>query len=171
MAGRRAIFLDRDGTMIEDVGYPRDPLSVRLLPSAAVSLRALADAGFLLVIVSNQSGISRGWVRAGEAAAVHARLEELLAAEGVALDGTYYCPHAPDDGCECRKPSPTLILRAARDLGIDLSSSYVVGDQPRDVEAGRRAGCRTALIGTSGDANIVAPTWGSLVTMMLEDAA
>lgn len=123
----------------------------------------------MLVMVSNQSGIGRGLITPEEAAAVHARLEELLAAEGVALAGVYYCPHAPDAGCDCRKPSPGLLLRAASDLGIDLAGSYAVGDQPRDVEAGRRAGCRTALLGPSGDADIVAPDWGSLAPMMLRD--
>jgi rfaE bifunctional protein nucleotidyltransferase chain/domain len=147
---RAVVFLDRDGTLIEDLGYPRDPEAVRLLPGAAGALRALASAGFLLVIVSNQSGVGRGLITQEEAAAVHARLVSLFAAEGVNFDACLYCPHAPDAGCPCRKPSPGLLLRAAADLNIDLASSVMVGDKEGDAEAGLRAGCRAVLLGEGG---------------------
>ena len=115
MAGERAVvFLDRDGTVIEDLGYPREPERISLLPGAAEALRAFARAGLALVVVSNQSGIARGLVTGAEAQAVHERFVELLADEGVALDGAYYCPHGPDDGCECRKPAPGLLLAGRR---------------------------------------------------------
>jgi D-glycero-D-manno-heptose 1,7-bisphosphate phosphatase len=140
---RVAVFLDRDGTLIEDAGYPRDPALVRLLPGAAKSLRALAASGLVLVVVSNQSGVGRGLVTSGEAAAVRERFEECLRAGGVRLHASYYCPHAPWEGCPCRKPSPGMLLRAAEDLGIDLGRSFLVGDKTSDVEAGRRAGCST----------------------------
>lgn len=148
---RRALFLDRDGTIIVDVGYPRDPGQVALLPGAADALRELS-AHAALVIVSNQSGIARGRITPAEAVAVHARTVELLADAGVMLARAYYCPHGPDDGCRCRKPAPGMLLDAAADLGLDLARSIVVGDKASDVEAGRAAGCRAALRFAADDA-------------------
>ena len=139
----RALFMDRDGTVMVDVGYPRQPDDVELLPDAPPTLAKLHDLGFKLVVVSNQSGVGRGLVTADEASAVHERFVEALRASGVELDGAYYCPHAPDEGCSCRKPSPELLERAARELGLDLPESFMVGDRDSDLEAGRRAGCRT----------------------------
>ena len=150
--GRRpALFLDRDGTIMVDVGYPRDPARVELLPGAAAALAALAPHA-ALVIISNQSGLARGRITPAEAAAVHARLIELLAAAGVAIAGAYYCPHGPDHGCRCRKPAPGLLLDAAADLDLDLAASIVIGDKPSDVAAGRAAGCTAALLFAAADA-------------------
>ena len=137
---RRALFLDRDGTLIVDVGYPRDPAGVELLPGAAEALRALQDE-WALVVISNQSGIGRGMISEAEAAAVHDRFVAAFAAAGVRFAGFYYCPHAPDAGCACRKPAPGLLLDAARELGLDLARSVMLGDKPSDLEAGRAAGC------------------------------
>lgn len=148
---RPALFLDRDGTIIVDVGYPRDPARVELLPGAAEALAALAPHA-ALVIVSNQSGLARGKFTAAEAAAVHARVVEVLAAAGVTLAGSFYCPHGPDDGCRCRKPAPGLLLEAAAALELDLSASIVIGDKPSDVAAGRAAGCRAGLLFAPADA-------------------
>jgi D-glycero-D-manno-heptose 1,7-bisphosphate phosphatase len=145
MAAQRAIFLDRDGTLIVDVGYPRDPDRVELLPGAAAALRRLS-ARAALVIVSNQSGIARGLIAPDEARAVHDRMVACFADEGVAFAGAYYCPHAPDDECACRKPQPGLLLQAARELDLDLPRSVMVGDKPTDVEVGRAAGCGAALL-------------------------
>lgn len=147
----KAVFLDRDGTVIEDVGYPRDPEQVRLLPGAAEALERLRRAGFALVVVSNQSGIGRGLVTEEEAAAVHRRFVSALAERGIELAGAFYCPHAPADGCSCRKPSPELLRRAADELHLDLECSFMVGDKDSDVEAGRRAGCAAVLIASTGD--------------------
>jgi histidinol-phosphate phosphatase family protein len=144
---RPALFLDRDGTLIEDVGYPRDPRRVRLLPAAAKALARLAAAGFALVIVSNQAGVGRGLVSRAEAEAVHAEVLRRFAAAGVSFDGAYYCYHAPDDGCGCRKPAPGLLLRAAAELGLDPGRSFMVGDKPIDLAAGAAAGCRGILFG------------------------
>lgn len=141
---RRALFLDRDGTLIVDVGYPRDPDAVVLLPGAAEALRAV-PADVALVIVSNQSGLARGRITLDEAAAVAARVEALFAADGVRFAGAYHCPHGPDDGCACRKPAPGMLLQAARDLDLELAASIMVGDKPSDVEAGRAAGCAASL--------------------------
>jgi histidinol-phosphate phosphatase family protein len=145
---RPALFLDRDGTLIEDVGYPRDPRRVSLLPGAAAALRRLSQAGFALVIVSNQSGVGRGLISRAEAAAVHAEVVRRFLTVGVTFDGAYYCYHAPDEGCPCRKPAPGLLLRAAAELGLDLDRSILVGDKCSDVEAAAAAGCRGILLGS-----------------------
>jgi len=154
--GRPAVLLDRDGTLIVDVGYPRDPAAVELLPGTPGALRAFREAGFALVVVSNQSGVARGIVSPAEAAAVHARLLERLAEDGIELDGAYYCFHGPGDGCDCRKPEPGMLLRAADELGLSLGRSVMVGDKPSDVEAGRAAGCRSLLHEGDWDAVLAA---------------
>lgn len=134
-AGRPAVFLDRDGTLIVERGYLADPEGVELLPGAAAALRRLATAGYRLVVVTNQSGIARGLYTLAEFHAVQRRVEERFAAEGVRFDGVYFCPHHPDvtGACACRKPGPELYLRAARELGIDLARSVYVGDKLSDV--------------------------------------
>jgi D-glycero-D-manno-heptose 1,7-bisphosphate phosphatase len=166
---RRAVFLDRDGTLIEDVGYPRDPEAVRLVDGAADALEALRRAGFALVVVSNQSGIGRGLISRAEADAVHRRFVGELSALGVEPDDVRYCPHAPDEGCMCRKPQAGLLLDSARELELDLGRSFMVGDKPIDVEAGRRAGCRTIVLGGGdGDgADYVAAGWPDAVEYVL----
>ncbi|MGE3455243.1 MAG: D-glycero-alpha-D-manno-heptose-1,7-bisphosphate 7-phosphatase [Kofleriaceae bacterium] len=141
----RALFLDRDGTLIVDVGYPRDPDRVALVPGVVEALRELQQQ-FALVIVSNQSGLARGKLTRAEADAVHARVVELFAAEGVQFAGARYCFHGPDDGCSCRKPAPGMLLDAAKTLELDVASSVMIGDKLSDVDAGRAAGCRTALL-------------------------
>jgi D-glycero-D-manno-heptose 1,7-bisphosphate phosphatase len=140
----RALLLDRDGTLIVDVGYPRDPERVELLPGCAEALRELQQS-FALVIVSNQSGIGRGLIQPDEAVAVQARVIERFAAEGVRFAGAYLCPHAPEEDCECRKPAPGLLLQAARELGLELPRSVMIGDKHADVQAGWRAECGAAV--------------------------
>jgi len=172
---RPAVLLDRDGTLIEDQGYPRDPGRVRLLPGVAEALRSFKAAGLPLAVVSNQSGLGRGLVSPEGARAVHARLEELLAAEGVRLDGAYYCPHAPQEGCACRKPSPALLLRACADLGAAPALSFMVGDKPSDAEGGKRAGCSSVLLGTPpgepSEADFVAASWEQALAWIIVRAA
>jgi D-glycero-D-manno-heptose 1,7-bisphosphate phosphatase len=158
-------LLDRDGTIVHDRHYLRDPRDLELLPNAAEGLRLLADAGFGLVVVTNQSGVARGHFTAGELELQHARLRELLEAEGVALDAVYACPHGPDDGCACRKPAPGLILQAADELGLDLARSVAIGDTPRDAEAARRAGVRAVTIGAD------APDLLAAAELLLQDEA
>lgn len=154
-APRRALFVDRDGTLIVDVGYPRDPARVEPLPGAIDALRAL-QAQFAVVIISNQSGLGRGLITAAEARAVHDRVVEVFARGGVALAGAYYCPHAPDAGCPCRKPAPGLLLDAARELDLDLARSIMIGDKASDVAAGHAAGCgHTIRFGADADWSIV----------------
>jgi D-glycero-D-manno-heptose 1,7-bisphosphate phosphatase len=150
------VFLDRDNTLIEDPGYISDPDQVRVLDGVPAALRRLQDAGYRLVIVTNQSGIARGLLTENDLAAIHDKLRSLLRAEGVDVDAIYYCPYldGPEATCEAyrrdselRKPKPGMILLAARELGIDLGRSWMVGDSGRDVQAGRAAGCRTILVG------------------------
>ncbi|QEH34775.1 D-glycero-beta-D-manno-heptose-1,7-bisphosphate 7-phosphatase [Aquisphaera giovannonii] len=158
METHRAAFLDKDGTLVVDVPYNVDPDQIRLAPGAAEGLVLLRDAGFRLIVISNQSGVARGLFAEAAIAAVRGRLGELLGEIGVALDGFYYCPHHPQGvvpeyavACECRKPQPGMILAAARDHAIDLGRSWFLGDILDDVEAGRRAGCRTALIANGNE--------------------
>jgi len=144
---KRALFLDRDGTIIRDVGYPRDPALVEPLPGAAEGLRTAMDLGYALVIVSNQSGVARGIIAPEEAKAVEARVEEVFAAEGVRFAGAYFCFHGPEDACECRKPAPGMLQAAARDLGLELPRSLMIGDKTSDVLAGVSAGCEAVAFG------------------------
>lgn len=143
---RPVVFLDRDDTIIVDRGYLSDPAGVELLPGAAGALERLERAGYALVVISNQSAIGRGYCTAAGVEAVNRRVEEVLADHGVALAAIYYCPHAPGEGCGCRKPEPGLILQAARELGADLARSIMVGDKPGDAEAGKRAGCGRNIV-------------------------
>ena len=161
----RALLLDRDGTLIVDVGYPRDPARVEPLPGAIDALRAL-QSRFALVIVSNQSGLARGLISAAEAAAVHARVVERFGQAGVTFAGAYYCPHAPDAGCRCRKPAPGLLLDAARDLGLDLAASTMLGDKPSDLAAGRAAGCRTLAFGPATGAPHHCADWPAVTAAL-----
>jgi histidinol-phosphate phosphatase family protein len=119
---------------------------LRLLPGSAEALRRLKEAGYLVVVFTNQSGVGRGVMTAADVEVVNAHLGDVLAEGGASLDGVYFCPHVNEDGCECRKPKPGLLTRAAEELGIDLSRSWGVGDGARDLEAARAAGCRVVLV-------------------------
>lgn len=155
MKGKRpAVFLDRDGTIVRDAGYLRSPEGLLLLPGAAAAIRSLRDGGFAVVVTTNQSGIARGFFDEKTLSRIHARLQELLAAEGAGLDGIFFCPHHPEEGhppyrrdCDCRKPKPGLLLRAASVLNLDLARSYAVGDGTRDLEAALAAGVRFVSLG------------------------
>jgi histidinol-phosphate phosphatase family protein len=150
---RRAVFLDKDGTLIEDIPYNVDPQKIQLAPGAVEGLTALHENGYVLIVVSNQSGVAHGFFPERALRAVERSLRRQLAAVGVPLAGFYYCPHHPQGRvkdytgtCRCRKPAPGMLRRAAADLGIDLAESWMIGDILDDIEAGRRAGCRTVLI-------------------------
>ena len=182
--GRRpAVFLDRDGTLIEDVPYLDDPLGIRFLPGAAEALVRLRRAGFARVLVTNQSGIGRGFFTEDRLREIHAELEGRLAGVGASLDGNYYCPSAPsEEDCPDRKPAPGMLLRGAVELGIDLDASWMVGDKMSDVMAGLNAGCRSILLradegvaasdgpGTAGDGRfLVAADLAAAVDLILRD--
>lgn len=144
---RRAAFLDRDGTIIEDAHYLGDPAGVRLLPGAAEAIRRLNRANIPVVLVTNQSGIGRGLFSEADFQATQARLRELLAGWGARIDAVYHCPHAPDTGCGCRKPNAGMFVQAAREHGLDLARSWYVGDRVRDVAAGVELGGTGILVG------------------------
>ncbi|MBY0523845.1 MAG: HAD family hydrolase [Gemmataceae bacterium] len=142
------VLLDRDGTINVDRHYLADPDGLELLPHTLAGLQKLVEWSVGLVVVTNQSGIARGYFDQAALDAIHDRLRTLLARGGVALDGIYYCPHAAGDACDCRKPKPGLALRAAAELGFDLRRAFVIGDKPCDIELGRNVGATTILVRT-----------------------
>ena len=145
---RPAVFLDRDGTIIVERHYLSDPTLVELEDGAPAALRRLDEAGFILVVVSNQSGIGRGKFGIEAAHAVNDRVTELLGAENVKIAGWYMCPHHPDESCDCRKPATAMAHQAARDLDLDLSRSFVIGDKQSDIEFARAINSRGILVTT-----------------------
>ena len=156
---QKAIFLDRDGTINEYVGFLTEIKEFRLLDGVAEAIRKINASGYLAIVVTNQPIIARGEVSFTELQEIHNKMETLLGAEGAYIDAIYFCPHHPDKGfegerveykisCDCRKPKPGMLLKAAEDFNIDLSRSWMVGDGKNDVEAGKNAGCKTVLIGT-----------------------
>jgi histidinol-phosphate phosphatase family protein len=142
------VFVDRDGTINREVHHLSSPDQLELLPGAADGLRALCTAGHPLVVVSNQSPIGRGMFTEARLGEIHARLTEMLAAEGVRISGWYWCPHAPWEGCACRKPAPGMLFKARDEMGVILETSWVVGDRLSDLRAGRQVGARTILVAT-----------------------
>jgi D-glycero-D-manno-heptose 1,7-bisphosphate phosphatase len=145
---RRFVLLDRDGTINEEIGYVLSPDELRLIPGAAEGIRRLRALDLGLVVVTNQSPIGRGWITEDELDAVHARLRELLRAEGADIDAIEHCPHAPETGCRCRKPATGMVERAAAALGFDPGQSFVIGDHAGDMAMGRAVGARTVFVMT-----------------------
>jgi D,D-heptose 1,7-bisphosphate phosphatase len=150
---KRAVFLDKDGTVIDDVPYNVDPARLRLTRHAGPALRLMQRMGYRLIMVSNQSGVARGLFSEAALPPLFSALQGMLAQQGVTLDGWYWCPHHPQGAvagyameCGCRKPMPGMLQQAACEHDIELAQSWMVGDILNDVEAGRRAGCRTVLI-------------------------
>ena len=158
MSTRRAVFVDRDGVLIREVNHLTAPSQIEILPGVPEALRRLRDAGWAVVVITNQSVVARGMVTEEGLREIHATLESLLRARGAVLDAIYYCPHHPEGAvaayrivCDCRKPRAGLLLRAAADLGVDPAISVMVGDAASDIEAGRGAGCRTVLLRAAGE--------------------
>ena len=156
-SARRAAFLDRDGVLVDELDFLTDPERLVLLPGAARAVARLNASGLAVCCITNQSAIARGLLSEERLLAIHERLAELLAREGARLDGVFHCPHHPDVGparyriaCQCRKPAPGLILRAARELRLELATSWLVGDAARDLEAGRRAGLTRLVLVRTG---------------------
>ncbi len=146
MAGRRFVFVDRDGTLIEDRGFVHRIDDYAPLPGAIEGLRELQNAGFEIAVVTNQSGIGRGFLSEADFEALQSHLVQDFAKQGVRIEATYHCPHRPDEGCACRKPGTALLKRAEEELGATLEESYVIGDKPHDVEMARRAGCHSIYV-------------------------
>lgn len=163
-----AVFFDRDGVLIYDSGYLSSPNQVKLLPDAPALLKRIRDLGFRVIVITNQSGIGRGLFTHGQAAAVADRLTEVLAEQGASVDATYFCPHSPDDNCDCRKPKPGMLQRAARELNIDLSGSFMIGDRLSDCEAAQAAGCQPILLAETTPVFAVPASW--IVISRLADA-
>ncbi|MGC9454923.1 MAG: HAD-IIIA family hydrolase [Phycisphaerae bacterium] len=149
----KAVFLDRDDTIIEDPGYLSDPADVKLLPGADLAIKSLRQAGYKVIVVTNQSGIARGLLTEQRLEEIHDELRRQLDERGASVDAIYFCPYLPDApidkyavDSDLRKPKPGMLLKAAEEMDLDLHNSWAIGDSPRDVEAGRRAGCRTVRI-------------------------
>ncbi len=145
---RNFVVLDRDGTIIEECSYLSHPEQIKLIPGTAEALRELRQMGFGIVVITNQSAIGRGFFDEARLRQIHDRLYHMLEAEGVRLDGLYFCPHKPEDGCSCRKPGVSLIEKASRDLFFDPKTSIVIGDKASDIEMGRRVRATTFLVRT-----------------------
>ena len=150
-----AVFVDRDGTLNEEVGHLNAAGELELIDGAAEAVRLLRASGYKVVVVTNQAAVARGLLSEEGLREIHARLEQRLRAEGAGLDGIYYCPHHPTEGrgvyrieCSCRKPKPGLVERAATELDINLARSFLVGDKLSDLEAGAAAGCKGILVRT-----------------------
>jgi D-glycero-D-manno-heptose 1,7-bisphosphate phosphatase len=152
----RFVLLDRDGTIIVERHYLSDPQQMELIAGVGCGLRQLSAMGLGLAVITNQSGIGRGFFGETRLALIHGRLCELLAKEGVHLQGIYVCPHTPEDDCPCRKPRPGLVELAAKALGFDPPAAFVIGDKPCDIELGRRIGATTFLVRTGYGAEVAA---------------
>lgn len=148
---RRIALLDRDGTIIVDKDYLSDPDGIEFAPGAIEGLRLLRDAGFEFVLITNQSGIARGYFDEATLTRVHDRLKALLSAEGLRLEAIYFCPHGPNDGCDCRKPAPGMVLSAMRDLRFRPDQAVLIGDSLSDMGAAVAAGVRALLIASIGE--------------------
>jgi len=155
MKKNAAIFLDRDGTINEEVGYLDSPDKLVIFPSAVEAVRLINQSGFKAIVVTNQAGVARGLFGEDLVEKIHAALREALRQKAALIDAFYYCPHHPTEGlppyrqsCDCRKPAPGLFLQAARELNLDLSASWMIGDRYNDIEAAHRAGAKGILVKT-----------------------
>ena len=149
-APKRLALIDRDGTIIVDKVYLSDPDGIEFAPGAIEGLRLLRDAGFALVLITNQSGIARGYFDVATLERIHGRLLSMLAKEGLQLEAIYFCPHGPGDGCDCRKPAPGMIRNAMRDLGFDPAEAVVIGDSDADMGAALAAGVAGVRVASAG---------------------
>jgi D-glycero-D-manno-heptose 1,7-bisphosphate phosphatase len=176
---RPALFLDRDGVVIDDTHYVGTVDQIRWIPGSSEAVRRANDAGYAIVVVSNQSGVARGLFGEADVETIHQHIRDhFLAESGATFDRFYYCPHHETEGgeryrvdCECRKPKPGMLLRATADLDLDLSGSWLIGDRLSDVQAGAAAGCRTILVRTGYGKNVELPEGSpSLVCADLAEA-
>ena len=176
---RKAVFIDRDGTISDEVGYVNHPSRLRILPGSAEAIRRLNENHWLAVVITNQSGVARGYFTEAVLAEKNEVMARELAAAGARIDGLYYCPHHPSAGdapyrqdCDCRKPKPGLIHRAAAELEIDLAQSWMIGDRYGDVALGHAAGVRSALVLTGygrGEWEYQSESWEHRPELVAED--
>ncbi|OGB87488.1 hypothetical protein A3H38_02985 [candidate division WOR-1 bacterium RIFCSPLOWO2_02_FULL_46_20] len=151
----KAVFLDRDGTIVEDVGYLNSPQQLQFIPGSIEAIKKLNEAGYKVVVITNQAGVAKGLISEDMLQTIDKTLQKFILSGGAYLDGLYYCPHHPEHGlypykqdCQCRKPKPGLFKKAEKDLNIDLARSWMIGDKATDVEAGQRAGTKTVFVMT-----------------------
>jgi histidinol-phosphate phosphatase family protein len=142
----KAVFLDRDGTINEEVNYLSKIEQLEILPNSAKAIKFLNENDFKVIVITNQSGVARGYFSKERLEDINSHLEGELAKDGAQIDAIFYCPHHPDEGCACRKPKPEMIERAKRKFDLDLSSSFIVGDTINDLETGYNVGCKTVLV-------------------------
>ena len=143
----KVVFLDRDGTIIENIGYCSRPEDINILPTVPEAIKLLNENGFKVIIITNQSGIGRGHFTEEDLAKVHKKLVDDLSEQNAIIDAIYYCPHHPKDNCECRKPKTALFKKAIKEFNINVKKSFVIGDSRCDIEAGKHIWCRTILLG------------------------
>jgi len=146
-----AVFADRDGTICFDKHYLAYPEGLELIPTVAEGIKKLNDAGILVIVVTNQSGVGRGFFDEDQLKAIHRWMEDILAEQGARVDGIYYCPHLPDAGCKCRKPAPGMLLEASEEHGIDLKHSFVIGDRMMDIEMAHAVHAKGILVPEPGN--------------------
>ena len=146
----RAVFIDRDGMIARDVPYCSRPEDFEMFDGVPEAIRELNRRGFKVVVITNQSGVARGYFTEEALGLIHQKMVDDLGRAGARIDGVYYCPHHPDDHCDCRKPAAGLFKRAAEELGLAFAGSYMVGDMAQDIEAGRAIGCQTVFVSNEG---------------------
>ena len=144
--GNRAVFIDRDGTINVNYGYISDPDDFKMYPGVAKGIKLLNEKGFKIIVITNQSGIARGYFSKGVLENIHEKMKKELSKEDAGVDAIYYCSHHPDEKCNCRKPNPGLLEKAIKDFDIDVKNSFIIGDRMLDVEAGHKIGCKTVLV-------------------------
>jgi D-glycero-D-manno-heptose 1,7-bisphosphate phosphatase len=155
MSQQQFVLLDRDGTIIVERHYLSEPDQVELIPGVTEGLRLLSERGFGLVVITNQSAIGRGYFDQARLELIHRRLLDLLESEGIRMNGIYYCPHTPTDHCDCRKPQPGMIEKAAAEFGFNPEDAFVIGDKACDIELGQRVGAKTFLVRTGYGSQVV----------------
>ncbi len=171
-SSNKAVFLDRDGVICYDVHYMSSPEQFQLMPFVGEGIKALNDAGFLVIVVTNQSGLRRGLITEENLKKIHDRMIKELSAYKARIDDIFVCPCLPEENCECRKPRPGMILEAAKKHSIDISSSFMVGDKQIDADAGKAAGCRTILIAedSSLKADYIVKSFKEAVEIIMSEA-
>jgi histidinol-phosphate phosphatase family protein len=167
----QAVFLDRDGTIARDAHYCSRVEDFELFPTVPDAIKLFNDNGFKVVVITNQSGIARGYFDEYRLAQIHSKMQAELLAHGAKVDAIYYCPHHPDDNCTCRKPKTELFIRAAKQLDVDFHQSYVIGDAQSDIDAGNALGCKTVLVTTAPEVEQVVIHSPTFVASNLLEAA
>jgi len=150
MNKNKAVFIDRDGTIIQDIGYESKWDRKLLIPGSIEAIKLLNEKRFKVIIVTNQAGVAKGYFTEEDVILFHKLMKEYLKSKGAIIDAIYHCPHSPDDSCDCRKPKPGMLKKAEKEFNIGLSSSYMIGDKKSDIDTGKSAGCKIAILVLTG---------------------